>query len=116
MIQRLTKAEPLPGVTILVVLGHPEGTISPRVTNAAKPGLDQLELVADRGKGGTEGKDHSQPIPQMVDALGMHETQFKPSLDQLQTDWENLRHHHKAASVGLGPVNIATSNELHYLL
>ena len=116
VVKRATKAKPLLRVRILVVRDHPEGTINRRVANAANPGLDQLDLVADRGKDGMEGKDHSQPIPKMGDALGVHETQIEPSLDQLLTDWEKLRHHNKAASVSLRLVNVATSNVLHDLL
>ena len=59
------------------------------------------------------------PLAYLISAnpgLGVHETQFEPSLDQLHTDWENLRHHNKAASIGLRLVNVATSNVLHDLL
>ena len=86
-------------------------TTSPRGTDAAEPGLDQLKL-----KGRTEGKGHSQHIPQTGDALGVDEAHLKPASDHMGTDWHHLHHHQKAVSIGLGPVNIATSHELHYHL
>ena len=63
-----------------------------------------------------EGKGHSQPKPQTCDTLGVEEAHLKPVTDHLGAVWHHLRHHQKAVSVGLGPVNIATSHELHYHL
>ena len=62
MVKRATKAEPLPRVRILVVRDHPEGTINHRVADATNPGLDQLDLVADLGKDGMEGKGRTTAI------------------------------------------------------
>ena len=117
MVKRATEAEPHLRVRKLVLVRvNPEGTIHRRVADSANPGLDKLDLDADRSKDGMEGNDHSQPILKMGEAPGVHETQIEPLLDQLLTDWEKLQHHNKAGSVSLRLVNVAVPNILHDLL
>ena len=113
VIQCLSKFDPLPGVTVLVVQDHPEVHASAGVAEAAESDLDQLVLQLKRR---TEGNGESQPIPKGGDTPGVHETHLEPVLDQSRTDFENLRHHQKAVSVCLRLVSDATSNVLHDLL
>ena len=98
-------------VTVDVVGDHPDCSTSPLGTDVAEPGLDQLGWGDE-----AEGKGHSHPHPQPGDAPSMDEVRPKPAMDHLGADWHHLRPHQQAISVGLGPVNIATSHELHYHL
>ena len=79
MIQRLSKFDPLPGVTVLVVRDHPEVLARAGITEAAESGLDQHVLQLKRR---TEGNGVSQPVPQGGDTPGVHEAHLEPLLDQ----------------------------------
>ena len=116
MVKRATEDEPHLRVSKLVVSFDPEGPIHRRVADSANPGLDKLDLDADRSKDGMEGKDHSQPILKMGEAPGVHEAQTEPLLDQLLTNGEKLQHHNEAGSIIFRLVNVAVPNILHDLL